>query len=42
MRKLAATLRAKLAARVSEGALTVGAAQVLAGELDALARSAGN
>ncbi len=42
VRKLAATLRAKLAARVSEGALTVGAAQVLAGELDALARSAGN
>jgi serine/threonine-protein kinase len=42
VRKLAAALRAKLAARVGEGALTAQAARVLAGELDALARSAGS
>jgi serine/threonine-protein kinase len=42
VRKLAAALRAKLAARVSEGALTAQAARVLAGELDALARSPGS
>ncbi len=39
--QLAAALRAKLWTRVSEGAVTVGAASVLNDEITALARSAG-